>query len=196
MKKIAFLAIFIALNSCNQNSRKVSDINKSTDKLKNVSEKLDLTITQPKSKNRQIPKFWRSLTEIQKDWIEVKEDEDGYLIYEPCDGYTRRIFFKNGFLYIQYQMEPPYKFSYDKFTRMTDNNSFRLDAYEESTQTGFPISAKIFDAENGLVLWEFRNEMEKEKWLMTPIENAPNFRKIKNNCPDYKRGELKFIEQN
>jgi len=29
---------------------------------------------------------------------------------------------------------------------------------------------------------------------MTPIENAVNFRKIKNNCPDYKRGELKFEE--
>ena len=165
-------------------------------RLKTIESKehLDLTITQPKSENREIPKSWESLNAIQKDWIEVKKDEKGYLIYDPCDGYTRRITFKNGYLYIQWQMEPEYKFYIDKFTRMTDNKSFRIDAYEENTQSGFPISAKIIDDENGLVLWEFGNEMEKEKWLMTPFENAENFRTIKNNCPDYKREELKFIE--
>ncbi|MFC4212959.1 carboxypeptidase-like regulatory domain-containing protein [Pedobacter lithocola] len=153
-----------------------------------IYEKLDLTTTLPKSENRKIPKTWESLNAIQKDWIEVKKDEKGYLIYEPCDGVTRRITLKDGNLYIQFQMEQAYKFYIDKFTRIIGNESFSLDAYEESTQTGFRVSAKIIDADNGLVLWQFN----KEKWLMTPIENAANFRKIKNNCPNEKRGELHF----
>ena len=155
-----------------------------------VPEKLDLTVTQPKSENRKIPKSWKDRSDIQKDWIEVKKDAEGYLIYEPCDGNTRSISLKNGYLSVQFQMEPAYTFSYDKFTTITGNKSFSLDAYEKSTQTGFPLSAKIVDAENGLVLWEFNGE----KWLMTPLENAENFRHVKNNCPDYKRGEVTFLE--
>jgi len=104
------------------------------------------------------------------------------LIYEPCDGYTRTISLKNGYLYIQWQNEPVYKFNYDKSTRLIGNKSFSLDVYEEKIQTGFPLFAEIIDSKNGLVLWKFNDE----KWLMTPIENAVNFRKIKNNCPDYK----------
>lgn len=196
MKHLAFFVIILVINSCNNKSRQITYIKKSTDSLMTVSEKLDLTIVQPKSENRKIPKNWKSINTIQKDWIEVKKDEKGYLIYEPCDGYTRRITLKNDNLYIQWQMEPEYKFYINKSIKLTGNESFRLNAYEENSQTEFPISAKIIDSENGLVLWEFKNGMEKEKWLMTPSENAVNFRKIKNNCPDYKRRELKFIELN
>ena len=88
-------------------------------------------------------------------------------------------------------MEPEYKYSIDKFTRIAGNQSFRLDAYDDATQTSFPMSAEIVDAESGLVKWKFNDEV----WLMTPAENADKFRKIKNNCPDYKRNELEFFEQ-
>lgn len=192
MKKLlTFIIPAIMLVACNNASQEKSNAEKPVPNDKTQTpERLDLTITQPKSGNRQIPKSWKSLSTIQKDWIEVKKDKDGYLIYEPCDGYTRSISLKNGYLYIQWQNEPAYEFSYDKFTRIIGNKSFRLDAYEESTQTGFPLSAQIIDPENGLVLWEFNDE----KWLMTPIENSDKFRHIKNNCPDYKRNELEFIE--
>lgn len=156
-----------------------------------VKEKLDLIVTQPKSGSRVIPTHWERLSDIQKDWIEIKEDSEGYLIYEPCDGYTRSISIKNGYLYVQYQMEPAYKFSMEKFTRIAGNQSFRLDAYDEATQTSFSVSAEIIDAKNGLVKWKFNDEV----WLMTPAENADKFRKIKNNCPDYKRNELEFLEE-
>lgn len=156
-----------------------------------IKEKLDLTVTQPKLGNRAIPTHWEHIRDIQKDWIEIKEDSAGYLIYEPCDGYTRSISIKNGYLYVQYQMEPEYKYSIDKFTRIAGNKSFRLDAYDEATQTSLPMSAEIVDAESGLVKWKFNDEV----WLMTPAENADKFRKIKYNCPDYKRNELEFLEE-
>ena len=156
-----------------------------------VKEKLNLTVTAPKPGNRAIPTHWESIADIQKYWIEVKEDTDGYLIYEPCDGYTRSISFKNGYLYLQYQIEPADKFSTDNFTRIAGNKVFRLDAYDENAQTNFPVTAEIVDAKNGLVKWKFNDEI----WLMTPAANADKFRRIKNNFIDHKRKELTFIEQ-
>lgn len=181
--------ICLGLQSCESKTEQKKAI---SNDVKKDSVQGTITVTQPKSGSRKIPKNWKSLSQIQQNWIEVKKDKDGYLIYEPCDGYTRNISLKNGSLYIQFQNEPTYKFSYDKFTRIIGNKSFRLDAYEESTQTGFPLSAEIIDSENGLVLWEFNDE----KWLMTPIENSDKFRHLKNNCPDYKRNELEFEEPN
>ena len=55
-----------------------------TDSKVRTDEKLDLIITEPKSNNTEIPSYWKSLSSIQKEWIEVEKDKDGYLIYEPC----------------------------------------------------------------------------------------------------------------
>lgn len=159
-------------------------------KLTTAKEQLDLIVTQPKSGNRQISPTWNDLDAIQKNWIEVKKDEEGYLIYEPCDGDTRQISFKDGFLYIKWQLEPAYKFSYEKFTRRSGNKSFQLEAYEKETKTSSILMAEIVDYKNGLVMWNVNGE----KWLMTPIENSEKFRHVKNNCPDYKRNEVTFAE--
>lgn len=188
MKHLAFFVIIIVLNSCNQNSSKISDIKKPTDSLINVSEKLELTITRPQSENRQISKIWKTRSDIQKKWIKVEKDENGYLIYEPCDGETPTISLNNDSIYIKWQIEPAFKFYRDKFTLITGKKSFRMDAYDKQNNTTFDVVAKIVDSKNGLVLWEFNDE----KWLMTPIENIEKFRHIKNNCPNFKRGELHF----
>ena len=191
MKQLSFLIILIVLNSCNQNSRKNFDTNKSTDSLNNVSEKLDLTITQPKSENRKIPKSWKSLGSIQQNWIKVEKDDKGYLIYEPCDGETPTIKLVKGDLHIKPQIEPEQVFTIVKFTRTKSNKGLMIDIYPGNNEEISSVYAEIIEPQNGLVLWE----IGKEKLIMTPFENAINFRKIKNNCPDYKRGELKFIEQ-
>ncbi|MDY3339526.1 hypothetical protein PG279_10115 [Riemerella anatipestifer] len=196
MKVCIILSMIVLLNSCGQNIREKINTNQAMNSLPNASENMDLTITLPKSKNNKIPKKWESVNSIPKKWIEIKKDSDGYLVYEPCDGDTRSISFRGGYLFIKYQIEPENKFRVDKFIMGSDKKSFMLNVYEETTQCGFPILVKITDADNGLVLWEFKNETIKEKWLMTPLENAMNFRKIKNNCPDFKRKELKFIEEN
>ncbi len=161
-------------------------------KLKHVMtvDKLDLTITQPQSNNRAILENWTDFNFFPKEWIEVKKDENGYLIYEPCDGYTRSISIVDNTLNIKWQIEPENQFEIDNSTIITNKKSLSFDVYEENTQTKSFVTARIVDAKNGLVLWEFMND----KWLMTPLKNEINFRKIKNNCPDYKRNEMKFIE--
>ena len=192
MRNITFLVIFIVLNSCNQNSRKTSDINKSTDSLNNISEKLDLTIIQPKSENREIPKSWKSLGSIQQNWIKVEKDEKGYLIYDPCDGETPTIKLNKGYLHVKPQIEPETVFTINKFTRAKNNKGLIIDVYAGNDEEIPSVYAEIIDSQNGLVLWKIGDE----KLIMTPLENSVNFRKIKNNCPDYKRSELEFINQN
>ncbi|HNP33592.1 MAG TPA: hypothetical protein PKN96_09890 [Flavobacterium sp.] len=148
----------------------------------------NIVTTEPKSTNTRIPKNWKKLETIQKEWIKVEQDENGYLIYDPCDGATPTIKFDNGFIVLNSGLESE-KFSYEKFTRLTGNNAFRLNAYNKESKTWFEIKARIIDNKKGIVLWEFSGV----KWLMTPMEKKDNFRQIKNNCPKGKRKELKFL---
>lgn len=190
MKPLLFFFTIALFSSCNKQEKEALTTKLAKDSLVIAPEKLDLTVTHPKSENRKIPKSWKSLGAIQQNWIEVKKDENGYLIYEPCDGYTRSISFKNGYLHIQWQMEPEVVFNINKFTRGKQNTTLMVDIYAGNSLDLSSVSAEIIDAENGLVLWEFNGE----KWLMTPLENSENFRHIKNNCPDSKRGEMQFLE--
>ena len=151
-------------------------------------EKLNIIVTEPKSTNTKIPQTWKTLNSIQKEWIKVEKDEKGYLIYDPCDGTTPTIKFDKEYIIINSIWESE-KFSFEKFTRITGNKSFRLDAYNKETKTWFEIKAKIIDNKKGIVLWQFGDA----KWLMTPIENKEKFRKINNDCIHNKTKELRFL---
>jgi hypothetical protein len=182
MKTAKLIVISAIICSCSGNNQKTKETIMESDSILKKEEKLDLIITEPKSNNTEIPSYWSSLSAIQKEWIEVEKDKDGYLIYEPCDGTTPTIKLDRGKLIIRPQIEFEKEYEYDKFTRITGNKSFRMD-----TKIG-EIKAIIFDSKKGLVLWEISGE----KKLMTPIEKSENFRHIKNNRPDRKRKELRF----
>ena len=146
----------------------------------------DLTITYPTSNSRKIPKTWESLNAIQKEWIKVEKDEDGYLIYDPCDGNTEAIKFEKEGIAIYWRLESE-NYRFEKVTTLVGNDAFRMDVAKK--EEAFEIKAKIVDAENGIVLWEF----EGVKWLMTPKENYSNFRVIINNCKTEKKPEIAFL---
>lgn len=173
MKNLIYIFILFNVLSCKGQSK---------------TTELDITTTYPKINLRKIPKTWKNLSAIQKEWIKVEKDKDGYLIYEPCDGNTETIKFENGTININWRIEGE-KYSYEKFTRITGNNSFRLDAYGIENKKSFEINAKIVDSKNGIVLWEF----DGVKWLMTPKENYKSFRIVKNNCETEKKPELEFL---
>lgn len=159
------------------------------EKKESKKNELSLTITYPETNNRAIPETWQNLKSIQKEWIKVEKDKDGYLIYEPCDGLTERIKFEKGNLIINWRIEKKQIFEYDKFTRLIGNKAFRLDAKDVENKIGFEIKASVLDFKNGIVLWKFDNK----KWLMTPIENIKKFRVIKNNCETGKKTEMEFL---
>lgn len=83
-------------------------------------------------------------------------------------------------------METAGTFVINRFNRTKQNTKLMIDVYAANSLDLAFISAEIIDSENGLAVWEFNGE----KWLMTPLENSENFRHIKNNCPNDKRGEV------
>lgn len=131
---------------------------------------------------------WNSLAEIQKEWIKVEKDNKGYLIYEPCDGRIPTIkFLKNSEIEIDYGIDEPITYGYDKFTRFIGNSSFMLGIFNNNKKQPQEFTCKIIDSKNGIVLWEF----DGFKWMMTPKQNDKYFRKIINECYE-KTGELEF----
>lgn len=180
--------ICLGLQSCESKTEQKKAI---SNDVKKDSIQGTITVIQPQSGSRKIPKNWKSLSHIQQNWIEVKKDKEGYLIYDPCDGYTRTISLKKGKLHIQWQMDAEEILTINKFTRTDNNTGLYIDVYPANNMEIAVVSAKIIDSENGLVLWEVNDK----KWLMTPIENSEKFRHIK-HCPGYPRVELEFEEPN
>lgn len=178
MKILLYIFFSFILIPCNGQS-----------KIQKENSELDITTTYPKINLSQIPKTWKSLNAIQKDWIKVEKDKDGYLIYQPCDGKTETVELEGANLTINWRIENSQKLELEKFTRLTSNNAFRADGHDIENKIGFEITAKIVDYKNGIVLWEFNGN----KWLMTPKENFKSFRIIKNNCKTEKKKELDFL---
>ena len=183
MKNLIYIFILFNVLFCNGQSKTTE-----TENIQNKNGELHITTTYPKINHRRIPKTWKRISAIQKEWIKVEKDKDGYLIYKPCDGNTETIKFDNGNININWRIEGE-KYSYEKFTRITENKSFRLNAYGIESKKSFEIQARIVDSKNGIVLWEFNGV----KWLMTPKENYKSFRIIKNNCETEKKPELEFL---
>lgn len=181
MRNIIHFFILINIFTSNAQTKTSDTIN-----YKNIEQ--DITITYPKVNLRKIEK-WKSLNAIQKEWIKVEKDKEGYLIYEPCDGNTETIKIEGARLTINWRIENPQKLELEKFTRLTKNDAFRADAHDYENKKEFEIKAKIVDYQNGIVLWEF----DDIKWLMTPKENYTSFRIVKNNCKTEKKKELEFL---
>ena len=184
MKNLINIFVSFVILSCNGQSK--TEIKKANEK---QNAELDLTITYPKINRREIAKTWKSLNVIQKDWIKVEKDKDGYLIYQPCDGKTETIKLEGAHLTINWKIENPQKFDLTKFTRLSENNAFRADGHDSENKMGFEIKARIVDYKNGIVLWKFNGN----RWLMTPIENFKTFRIVKINCETEKKKEIDFL---
>jgi hypothetical protein len=48
---------------------------------KDKKPEMSLTTTFPKINHREISKTWKSINAIQKEWVKIEKDKDGYLIY-------------------------------------------------------------------------------------------------------------------
>ncbi len=171
--RLTFIAILtiVTLCSCNQNSKATAEVSKSTNPLKTM----DSTIIQPKSENRKIPKSWKSLGSIQQSWIEVEKDKNGYFISQPCNGKTPTLKLVKGDVVVESKQSTEGVYLINKFTRTTSCTGLMIDVYPGNGKEIDIITAQIIEPENGIVLWTIGNQ----KMLMTPVENAVNFRQIK-----------------
>lgn len=142
---------------------------------------------QKSDKPKTFPSSWKSIGDIQKKWIMLERDSLGYVVYNPCDGGTPRIYIDSGYVTIYWQLDGPSKLSIDKFTRLRGNQAFYMNATNESGTIDFTVEIK--DAKRKLVLWTFGGM----KWVMTPVEQAKYFRQVNNPCRDEKKPEKQFL---
>ncbi|HNP48831.1 MAG TPA: hypothetical protein PKK99_02800 [Bacteroidia bacterium] len=130
---------------------------------------------------------WKSIDDIPKKWILVERDSLGYLIYDPCNGGTPIITIDNGYVTIYWQLDGPSKLVINKFTRLTGNKSFYINASDEGGNMEF--SAVLKNDKEKLALWTFGDF----KWVMTPYENKVEFRQVNNPCPTEMKPEKQFL---
>ena len=130
---------------------------------------------------------WNSLRDIPRKWIMVERDSIGYLVYDPCDGGTPMISIDSGYVAVYWVLDAPRKLVVNKFTRLTGNRSFFIDAADEYGNIVFTATLK--DEKQNLVLWTF----DDFKWVMTPFENKDSFRLVDNPCPNEMKPEKQFL---
>ena len=149
----------------------------------------NIVISLPKNHDTKIAKVWKSRKFIQNKWIHIEKDAKGYLFYDPCDGDAEQIILNNNNIKFFWRHEEPQKFKISNFKFDKENKAFSFVAYDKIDKITVNVSAKIVDELKGVVLWKINDF----KWLMTPLKNIKNYRKITNVCEDYRIKELEFL---
>jgi hypothetical protein len=130
---------------------------------------------------------WKSLDDIPKKWIMLERDSLGYLVYDPCNGGTPVITIDSGYVTIYWRLDAPSKLVINKFTRLTGNRSFYINAADQGGNMEF--TAILKNDRQVLALWTFGDF----KWVMTPYENKEKFRQVDNPCPTEMKPENQFL---
>ncbi|WP_333851625.1 hypothetical protein [Epilithonimonas sp.] len=153
--------------------------------------KQNIIETNPKTSIKPFEKDWANKN-IPQQWIEIKKDKKGYLIYQPCDGNTFFIDWKTQpeTVEIRHQIEPEF-IKYDIREDINSTNKFFINFSKNKNQI-LQIKATGYDLNNQIALFKINNE----SYLMTPIENKDSFRKIENKCKKEKITELEFLPIN
>lgn len=154
------------------------------------NKKLNIIETNPTSPIKPFQKDW-ARKNIPQKWIEIKKDEKGYLIYQPCEGNTVTIDFNaNSGIEIINQLEIK-KIEYDIRDEINSDAKFFINFSKNKKQV-FEIEATEYDSKNQIALFKIENHY----FLMTPFENKDSFRKIQNMCVKEKVDELEFLPIN
>lgn len=155
------------------------------------NKKLNIIETNPTSSIKPFQKDW-ARKNIPQKWIEIKKDEKGYLIYQPCDGNTMTIDFKKkiNFLEIRNPIETQ-NIEYDIREDINSDNKFFI-SFSKNKKQILEIEANEYDAMNQIALLKIDNSY----YLMSPYENKDSFRKIENKCEKEKVDELEFLPIN
>ncbi|SHK43852.1 hypothetical protein [Epilithonimonas mollis] len=142
----------------------------------------------PKTSIKPFEKNWANKN-IAEQWIEIKKDKKGYLIYQPCDGNTFFIDWKTqpGIVEIRYQIEPEF-IKYDIREDINSTNKFFIDFSKDKKQI-LQIKVTGYDLNYQIALFK----IDDKSYLMTPFENKDSFRKIENKCKKEKVSELEFL---
>ena len=148
-----------------------------------------IVVTLPKTQNTKIPRFWKNRKSVQKNWIHIEKDSIGYLNYDPCDGEAEQIKITENYITFNWRLEDPETFKITKSKFVDRNKKFIFNAVNTKYRNRIKGSARIIDAEKGVVLWQINDS----KWLTAPLAKITEYRKIENVCVYDKKMELEFL---
>ena len=141
--------------------------------------------------SRKIDNNWKENSELFGTWVNLERDNEGYLIYDPCDGNNNFVTItKDNVIYdIGHEGPDTLKFKYIKILKTSNEIEFLGTLKYSSTKSTMKIID--FDKKLYLLKWELKlknypDEIRKGKMMMTRKEYEKDFRFIDNPC-DYER---------
>lgn len=139
---------------------------------------------------------WKDFQTFEKQWIRLERDNQGYLLYQPCEGSINRIDIQQRRIGIYWTLEAPDFFEIEKASLNKEGNLFTFNFRGFRNRTGTVI-AKIVDNARGLVLWKIYFSTDNNSpdfvWVMTSKDYISDFRFVDNPCPDAKISEKEFL---
>ena len=134
---------------------------------------------------------WRSLSDLNGEWIELERDHKGYFIYNPCDGETPKIFIKNDSIVLKYQIEAPSKLEIEKYSVTPD--SIILKTASENLKADFIFKIVEPNANYILFKWDYPKYKNRGKKIITRSDLGKKFRTVNNPCDNEKVPDQIFL---
>lgn len=178
---------FIFLLSCKQQVKENSYIqNEAFEQSKNskslgdtiiISAKYPSIIKEIPAKESYLNNFEKvDLTKV-KEWIEVKKDKKGYLIYDGCDENTFGFEFKNkDSVKINFRFEPLTSITKNFSKSRLYNGVLDFEYYDYFTEKFEKVTIEYYESN----LPVFECKMRDWVFLITPKQNEKYFRKVIN----------------
>ena len=128
-------------------------------------------------------------TNFPNKWTQLSRTENGYVVYQPCNGSPPAITIKNSILTIYWQLEFE-KHILKDIIRVSDT-TFEITCDDSQ----YSIKVKWLDKEKTRALWKFQylDDSNIIKWVMCPTKLKTKFPYIDNPCPTDLISEKTFL---
>ena len=198
MIRIISSLIFVFLLSCKEQPKKTSynqnEAFENSKKSKNLGDTIIISAKYPSiikeipAKENYLNNFEKvDLTKV-KEWIEIKKDKQGYLIYDGCDENTFGFEFKNkDSVKINFRFEPLTSIIKNFSKSRLYNGIFDFEYYDYFTEKFEKVTIEHYEANIPV----YKCKMRDWAFLVTPKHDEKYFRKIINDCYE-KTGESEF----
>jgi len=143
-------------------------------------------------------KNWKENSKLFGEWSNLERDNNGYLIYKPCNGNNNSVIINKNSVIYDLGHESPDTLKIDSIKILKSLNEIEF----SGTNEFYSIKSimRIIDIEKKLYLlnWELKpkNSSQKKrngKMMMTRKGNEKDFRLIVNACDNERKPEKEFL---
>ena len=143
--------------------------------------------------------IWGSPSKLQGTWVNLERDQNGYLIYKPCDsGFNSSVIVNKEEIIYQMGHEEPDTLKITSVKILNSLNEIEISGQNE--YYSIKSLMKIINIDEKLYLWKWEltpktgsREMRNGKRMMTRKEFENDFRFIDNPCDTERVPEKEFL---